>query len=37
MTDEAHFARHEPTEHCFLLARDSQGISPRNVPHFGQT
>ena len=32
-----HLALQEGIGHCFLLRNDSQGISPKNVPHLGQT
>lgn len=32
-----HLALQEDTGHCFLLLKDSHGISPRNVPHLGHT
>lgn len=30
-----HLALQEETGHCFRFFNDSQGISPKNVPHFG--
>lgn len=32
-----HFALQEETGHCFLFLNDTQGISPKNVPHLGHT
>ena len=32
-----HISLQEGIGHCFLLCNDSQGISPKNVPHLGQT
>lgn len=32
-----HFALHDETGHCLRFRSDSQGTSPKKVPHLGQT